>query len=259
MYFYLVIEINLLCNGGCTMEKKKGLLELRIAVCDDMEPICQRLVSIIRQVMEQEQMVGIIDYYTSGQNLLEQMEKYNLFFLDMDMPNDMDGVEVGIHIRIRNPECGIIIESIREDRFKETYDMIPLRFISKPFDKVEVREALYAYLERQAGYEKIEVYKERLSYIFRQRDIQYITARKGFVEITIDNEIYQIKLTLNQIEKMLDKRIFVKVHKSHIVNLINIEKKECNRIKYGRQWIPISRRQEKVLRDAYLRYGVKYR
>lgn len=232
---------------------------IHVAVCDDMELICQKLVSVICEVMEQEQIGGVVDYYTSGRDLLEQIEQYNLVFLDMDMPDDMDGVEVGRKIHIRNPKCRVIIESGREDRFKETYDMEPLRFVSKPFDVEEVREALCTYMERQIGYAEIVVYKDRYPYVFQQREIQYITARKGFVEVTINDQIYQIKSTLNQIEEMLDQRIFVKVHKSYIINLINMDERENNRIKYGKQWIPISRRQERVLRDAYMQYDIKYR
>lgn len=190
--------------------------------------------------------------------MLAQIEKYDLVFLDIEMPQ-MDGIDVGLKIQKKNPNCRIIIASGREDRFKETYKITPLRFISKPFEKEEVREAIQAYINQWIGMEKIEVFRERKSYWVCQKDIQYIAAYRSSVEIYVNNVLYRKDITLNRMEELLDARCFFKVHKSYLVNLFWVTAYEDKNIWIEKIKLPLSRRQQKCFELAYVEFNIKYR
>lgn len=237
------------------MEKRGKLI---LGICDDEELICKELASVIHKIMDEQKITGEVEYFTSGKDLLKVIDRVGLVFLDMDMP-DLDGMEVGKEIEIRNPECKIVVASSREDRFKETYRIHPLRFISKPFDEEEVRDAIQAYTENLIGYTEIEMYHDRKSYWFRQRDIQYISAFRGYVEMMVDGCMYRKDISLKQLEDTLDKEIFYKVHKSYIVNLLWVKEVKADEVVVGKIMIPLSRRQKREFEDAYIRFDLKYR
>lgn len=229
-----------------------------LGICDDEELICKELMSVIYKVLEEQRITGEVEYFTSGRELLKEIERFGLVFLDMDMP-DMDGMEVGREIEAENPECKIVVDSSREDRFKETYRIHPLRFISKPFDEEEVKDAIKAYTENLIGYAEIEMYRNRKSYWFRQRDIQYIASFKGYVEMMVDGCMYRKDISLKQLEETLDKEMFFKVHKSYIVNLLWVKEIRADEVFVGKIKVPLSRRQKREFEDAYIRFDLKYR
>ena len=231
---------------------------MQIAVCDDKERVCIELVNVINRVLEKQGISGEVRYYTSGLELLKEIDRFQLVFLDMDMPV-MDGMEVGEEIEIKNPDCRIVIASSREDRFKETYRINPLRFVSKPFKEEEVADAVEAYIEKAIGYTEMEVFKDRISYWFRQRDIQYIASFRGYVEIMVNGDIYRKDVSLKQIEEQLEEKLFFKVHKSYIVNMLWVSKIMKNEVMVGKVAIPISRRQRKDFEDEYINFDIRYR
>lgn len=232
--------------------------KIRIAICDD-EPIFLKLLAdALKEVLVEEKISYLLQKFVSGCELLEQIEKCDLVFLDIDMPQ-MDGIEIGLKIQKKNPNCRVIMASGREDRFKETYKISPLRFISKPFDKEEIQEAIQAYINQWVGMQKIEVFRERKSYWIYQKDIQYIAAYRSNVEIYVNNVLYRKDIALNGIEEQLDSRCFFKVHKSYIVNLFWVTEYEEKNIWIEKIKLPLSRRQQKNFEQAYVDFNIKYR
>lgn len=232
--------------------------KIRIAICDD-EPVSLKLLAnILKEELIEGNIPYILEKFISGCELLAQIEKYDLVFLDIEMPQ-MDGIDVGLKIQKKNPNCRIIMASGREDRFKETYKITPLRFISKPFDKKEVQEAIQAYINQWIGMEKIEVFRERKSYWVCQKDIQYIAAYRSSVEIYVNNVLYRKDITLNRMEELLDSRCFFKVHKSYLVNLFWVTAYEDKNIWIEKIKLPLSRRQQKCFEWAYVEFNIKYR
>ena len=232
--------------------------KIRIAICDDEPVFLKLLADVLKEVLMEENISYLLEKFVSGCELLAQIEKYDLVFLDIEMPQ-MDGIDVGLKIQKKNPNCRIIMASGREDRFKETYRITPLRFVSKPFDKKEVQEAIQAYINQWIGMEKIEVFQERKSYWVYQKDIQYIAAYRSSVEIYVNNTLYRKDIALNRIEKLLDSRCFFKVHKSYLVNLFWVTEYEDKNIWIEKIKIPLSRRQQKGFEWAYVEFNIKYR
>lgn len=234
--------------------------EIRIAICDD-EPLVRRKLSrMVQEILDREEISFELEEFNSGIELLDQIENIDLVFLDIEMP-ELDGIETGAIIKKKNSECQIIIASGREDRFKETYRLKAMRFVSKPYERIEVREAIQAYLnERQLGLTRIEVFRDRVSYWIRQRDIEYISAFNSSVEIMVKGILYRKQGSLSQIEKLLVPELFYKVHKAHIVNLFYVaDYTDKEVIMKNKTRIPLSRRQKKEFDNKYMEFDIKYR
>lgn len=197
--------------------------------------------------------------YNSGKELLEEIQHINLVFLDVEMP-EMDGIETGKCIRRKNPECKIIIASAREDRMKETFWVNAMRFVSKPYDKAEIQEALETYLATsQLGMQTIEVFKNRKSYQIRQKEIQYIQAYNGTVNIVARNTIFRKEMTLNKIEDILDKRIFFRIHKAYIVGLFYVTDYTEKKVLIKEEKLPLSRRNRSDFERAFIEFDIIHR
>ena len=232
---------------------------LRVAICDDESLLWEQLKGLIIKVFDEENMGYEIKEYVSGKELLDQVDETDLVFLDIDMP-EIDGIETGERIRDINPDCRIIIASGREDRFKETYDIDALRFISKPYCEKEVRGAIEKYRNKfMLGMEEIEVFTERKPVTIRQRDIEYISAYKGGVEIKANGELYHSDYSIRKIAKMLDDTCFFRVHKSCIINMFHVQKEMEDAIVVGKVIIPVSRRNRQEFRQRFRDFDVKYR
>ncbi len=232
--------------------------EIKIAVCDDEQIVRLDLLRVLQRVLEKEQIPYKLYAFSSGIELLERISDIQLLFLDMDMP-EIDGIDVGMKIQEINPRCKIVIASGREDRFKETYKVKPLGFVSKPFEEDEIRDIIRMYDVAMIGRETIEVFKDRQSYHIPQRDIKYIAAYNGYVEMLVDGELYRKNVSLNQLEQVLVKEIFYKVHKSYIVNLFWVTEISEQEVRVDNVKFPLSRRQRKDIKNVYMEFDVKYR
>ncbi|NLK76986.1 MAG: response regulator [Clostridiales bacterium] len=107
---------------------------IKIGICDDEKIVLSVLGTLVKQSLEELEEGGKIINFHSGEELLEEVEKLDVLFLDIEMPG-LDGIEVGSQIQKRNLDCKVIMATSRQDRFKEAFKINAFRFITKPFQK----------------------------------------------------------------------------------------------------------------------------
>ena len=61
--------------------------QLEIGICDDEILAVRQLTRLVQQVGEQKDLICNIDTFTSGEQLLQEVEKMDIVFLDIEMPN----------------------------------------------------------------------------------------------------------------------------------------------------------------------------
>ena len=231
--------------------------QLEIGICDDEILAVRQLTRLVQQVGEQKDLICNIDTFTSGEQLLQEVEKMDIVFLDIEMPN-LDGITVGNKIRKINKNCKIIIATGRTERFKEAFKFQTFRFITKPFEIEEVREVMDAYQNLEIGMEIIKFYKNRIPYNIVQKQIQYIISYDSYTEYFVDGKKFRQIYSLNQLEAILDARCFCRVHRQYIVNLYWIQTYQHGVIYIGTKQIPVSRRKRKEFEKSYLEFDLKY-
>ncbi|MBO6524242.1 MAG: LytTR family transcriptional regulator DNA-binding domain-containing protein [Balneolaceae bacterium] len=78
-------------------------------------------------------------------------------------------------------------------------------------------------------------------------DIQVIEAKGDYVQIKTEDKKHTVHITLKKIEEKLPGSVFLKVHRSYIINLNKIVDIEDNSILIAEEIIPISRGNKETL------------
>ncbi len=204
----------------------------KIAVCDDDVSFIELEKRIIQKVFETNQADVEIDEYYSGEALLaltkEQMEKYNLIFLDVDMER-MNGIETAQRIR-EVSQVTIAFLTAFIDYSLEGYKVNAIRYVLKDINTMEdaISECVDAVMEQ----EKLH---PTYTFSFREAEIKceldHIVAaesRLHYVTVTIDKGEkcyeYSMRTTLDEFEKMLHHKNMIRIHRSILVNAAYIKR-----------------------------------
>lgn len=84
-------------------------------------------------------------------------------------------------------------------------------------------------------------------------DILYIESRKEYVHIVTDTQSYLTKMPLNEMETLLGKEGFLRVHRSFLVAISRIKAYGATQVEIGMHKIPVGRsyKEEVALRMGY--------
>lgn len=231
---------------------------IKIAVCDAMPQMAQQLGKIIRKHIKETNLkyeISDVDIYNDAESIVSCAGKYNIIFLEIDMPG-LDGIEAGRLIRKINPNALIIIASDRIERFKETYEINALRFITKPYDEEELSSVLSTVEEKISGLKTIRVFKNRFGIDLMQKDIMYIEAYESEARIHTMLGEYRLDESLNSLENRLDNRFFIRISRSYIVNMRWIIKYDNGILKIGNCKFSVSRGKRKEFEHSWMKYGL---
>lgn len=197
--------------------------------------------------------------FFSAQELLASREHYNIILLDIDMP-EIDGIQAAEKLNQRGMQYNIIMLTSKRERFKEAFKIGATRFVTKPIDQEELFEALDNAFESCLGFEKITVKYKGNDCVMRQRDIYMIEAQRDYVKIYSKDKIFESSQSLKVFAEQLDKRIFILVHRSYLVNMMHIYD-ICNdylELADGKR-VPVSRRKSAEVRQKVFDFDVNKR
>lgn len=231
---------------------------LRIAICDDEKVIIEQLHKIITEILQKNKCDSQITIFLNGEGILEKAEELDVVFMDIEMP-DKDGLQLGQELKERNPKCKIIMATGIMERFKEAFYIKAHRFITKPFDKEEIEEALLSVIEECKEESSIKVYYQRNAHNILQKDIQYIEAYGGYYEFEVEGTRFRKVISLSELESILDSNLFVRIDRRYIVNMQHIEQYKEERFMIGKKQFSISRRRQKDFERKYIEFDLYHR
>lgn len=209
----------------------------------DDEPLALNIIKDFCSKLEFLHLVGI---YTNAMDALQVLENQDidLIFLDIHMPN-INGLEFAK--TMCNPPM-IIFTTAFSEHALEAYDLNAIDYMVKPipFERflksVNKAQSLYRLQNSNQKASLNEFMMVKADYATIKvsfKDILYVEGLKDYVKIFIKDQMILTKTTMKNIDKKLPHQHFIRIHKSYIVNLLNIEKIESNHIIYGRGRLPI--------------------
>ena len=232
--------------------------KIKIGICDDEKIFVTILAELIENITKEWKQKLSICRFTSGRELLKEAEEFDLVFLDLEMP-DVDGIDIGLELKRKKEECKIVVATSREDRYKEAFLIQAFRFVTKPFEEYEIRQALDAFMLQQQGEGKIEVYYNRIPYQIEKSKIIYIESVQGDCEVVTRQRVYRKAESLLAIKKQLPEHTFIQIRRNIIVNMQYIEKHEKGRIQIQKREISIAKREIKNFEKKYIEYDLYVR
>ena len=227
----------------------QGYGDLVVGICDDEYYVHSIIMETLNANAQNMGLRFSFLHFYSAYGLLSAEETMDCLLLDIDM-SVTDGIEAARQLNRRGMLYKIIIITSKTERFKEGFEIGAFRFVTKPISDRELCKAIEDVHKCRIGVDKIQVYRDGISYNIMQKDILFIMA----------NNSSRSGLSLIKWEALLDARLFYKCHKSYLLNLgaISDIKNKYAILKSGDK-VEISRRKMKEIFIKYMEYDTKYR
>jgi two-component system, LytTR family, response regulator len=212
-------------------------MPLQVVIADDEVLARQKLLQLLRDEPD-------IEVVGEGANALEtidlvQLTQPDVLLLDVRMPG-MDGFDV-ISALSSSPALDLpsIIFTTAHDQYAlKAFEVHAVDYLLKPFTRERLRMALqHAREQREHGRTSGAVrssqkkqYTNRL--VFRSKgrilflpiaDIRWIGAEENYVRICAGKESHMLRNTMANFETKLDPEVFLRIHRSAIVNLQHVK------------------------------------
>src|SRR4051794_678597 len=221
--------------------------KIRTVIVDDEELGRDRIQSLL----ETQPDVEIVAVCSDGPSAVEAIERAqpDLVFLDVQMPG-MDGFEVVENLEPTNLPA-IVFVTAHDGHAIRAFEIHALDFLLKPFDQTRFEKAL----ERARGQltrnqsqgpvidsrivslleelHEERKYPERLIvkssgrvFFVRTEDLDWVEASGNYVKVHTKSEAHLLRESMKNMEGKLDPKIFVRIHRSAIVNIDRIKELE---------------------------------
>lgn len=216
--------------------------KLKILIVEDEVLISERLKQILMSL--NYSIIGIC-------NSLEAVIQFDftnqpdIVLLDIRMNGVNEGVEVAKILNDRMIPFVFVTSFTDKSTLQEAILQGPLGYLVKPFSKVEIKQLLEslhpqiqsAFLNFQSNnkFTKIPIQK-----------IKWINSSNVYVEIYFGDNKHLERIKLNNVEEMLPKDIFIRIHQSYIINKRFVEKLDSKGVWIEGKNFPISKKYKSV-------------
>lgn len=234
---------------------------MRIAIVDDDKCFNEYLVDLVWQICVQKGITVSIESLCEGYSLIESHNKYDLIFLDIEMPL-INGIETAKKINElkKDEEFPIFVFVTNKDNLVFTaLKQFPYSFIPKS-DLADGIEKCIVTVNRKIKEKSIRYpVKVGRSTLFLDPDqIIYIEKEKNYVVFNTKNNQYRERSNID--EKLNDLRSygFIRTHIGYIVNLKYISKVESNGVILNNgSVIPVSKSYKQSVKELFFDWMVK--
>ena len=173
-------------------------------------------------------------------------KEIDLLFLDIEMPG-MNGIELAKSLAENSTM--IVFTTSKRDYAVEAFDLNVVDFIIKPvaparfLQAVKKAKGIYK-LRSQAENDKLQefIFIRDSNTVKRVRlaDILFLEAQGDYVKVVAEGNVYQIHSSLKSVEDKVPKSIFLRVHRSFIINLSKVDTVEGNTLIIDKKFVPVS-------------------
>jgi len=211
-------------------------MKLTAVVVED-ETVARRR---LRELLGPYDWIQIVGEAADGRDAVKQIDELepDLVFLDIELP-ELDGLEVVRRIRHRP---ALIFTTAYDEHAISAFELAALDYLLKPFGKERLAQALDRVRTRFAEGGRVydaEVAREALSapqtltrLLVRHAgkviplavaEVERLEADGDYVTIHSKGRSYLVCLSLSEFESRIDPQRFLRVHRSHIVNMDFVE------------------------------------
>lgn len=189
-------------------------------IVDDDKMSCKLLEGYVNKSSSLN-LIGTFNDSVAARNILTKRQDIDLIILDIQMP-EMDGFDF---IGSLDYPPNIIIVSANEEYAVRAFDFNVVDYLLKPVSYGRFCKAIdktIRYFTRKevtnTGDEEIFIKKGSSLVKLKLKDIIYIEALENYVTLNTRDDRFTIHFTMKAIENQLPSGVFIRVHRSFIIN-----------------------------------------
>jgi len=232
---------------------------LRALVVDD-EAIARRNLTVL---LRRDADIGAVVECESGQAAIDEMRrtKPDILLLDVQMP-ECDGFDV---LELMGPDmpAAVIFVTAYDEYALRAFDAGALDYLLKPFDDARFDRALQRAKSRLAlepmrdrrPITRLVVKSRGQTLFLNTADVDWIEAANYYACLHVGSVTHILRRSLQALEKELDEKTFVRIHRSIIVNCDKVRGLELQRsgeyevVLHSQVRLQLSRRFRKHFQD----------
>ena len=196
-----------------------------------------------------------------GEEALLSVEEHrpDIVLMDIRLKGEINGIDTAILMQ-KHADMPVIFLTANADEatFNKAKAAKPYAFISKPYKQTDLQRAIELTISHLATDEnKLTddhgvndqpfILSDRIFVRQREKmikiivaDILYIEADRNYCRIFTKTNEYLLCITLKTIEEKLNNRIFLRVHRSYIINLSHIDAVADDHVIINQKAMPVS-------------------
>lgn len=191
---------------------------IRVLIVDD-EPLARESA---RLVLEADPDVTVVGACT-GVDAAAQVRTLapDLLVLDVQMP-EVDGFAV---IEAIGPAAlpGIVFVTAYDRYAVRAFEVHAIDYVLKPYDDARLLAAVARAKQRTRAYvQRFFVRERERTLIVDVGDVDCLEAADDYVELHAGTTVHLVRERLHELEARLDPAVFVRIHRSTIVNLARV-------------------------------------
>jgi two-component system LytT family response regulator len=202
---------------------------MNVVIIDD-EPLAR---NVVKEYLKNFSEVTIVAECNDGFEGVKAITQYqpDLIFLDIQMPK-INGFEM---LELLEKIPGIIFTTAFDEYAIKAFEVHAIDYLLKPFSKDRFDKAMSKWLLQKHGGEAVQkvleetpqpeernrvvVKKGQNIIVLPVQKIHYFEAFDDYVKVHTADGFYLKKKTMSHFERALDTALFVRVHRSYILNL----------------------------------------
>ncbi len=247
---------------------------LNILVVEDDSVTALALSSLLRK--EGYQVIGTVDNGPAALSLFRD-QPVDLVLMDVNIRGDLDGIQTASNLLALRPVPLIYLTALADratlDRAKTTF---PAAYIVKPFRREGVRAAIELavqnFSQKKEAPRRVEVPESdapgvnretilqidnhifiRQNYQFlkvKLSDILFLQADDNYIVLQTNSQKFALRMPLASALERIHYDKLVRVHRSYVINVGNMDSFTDTEITMGKHLIPIG----KNYKSEFLRY-----
>lgn len=197
----------------------------------------------------------VVEICDKGEDALEFLKKNrpDLVLLDIRLAGALDGISVGFIIT-RDYGIPIVYLSDLSDRdtLNRAKQTRPANYLTKPFNEVDLVRAIDLAFSNYnfqppvspaaAGQRDHIFIKNDNSFIrIPIDDILFLHADRSYCNIVTNDKTYVQSVSMNHVFEQINHKDFVRIHRSHVVNINKVTAIEGNMVRIGQHSLEMSK------------------
>ncbi|MCY3034952.1 LytR/AlgR family response regulator transcription factor [Aerococcus mictus] len=206
---------------------------MKVLIVDDEQMARQELAYLVKE-HDQVSQVKTADSIDQAITMMLD-EKPDILFLDIHLEGET-GFDLAKKLKaVHNPPY-LIFATAYDQYALEAFEANANDYILKPFEESKIHAAIdkyYQSLERASGqvdqdqeskrHEAIPIQSNDRVYLLRPEEIFLVSVQGHTLSIESYDKTYEMAGSLSAIEKKLPKDLFLKTHRSYLINIDQIQ------------------------------------